>query len=65
MSKHSPFRAQFTKAPIDVQIRILTKVKTGFESLPQLVNELTRVNPVISVCRDGRASLLTDKHLFV
>jgi hypothetical protein len=60
----NPFRAKFTKlAPAD-QIKAVKKLQDRFPTLLQIVSELTKVDPVISIRQDGRLSFVTDKHLF-
>jgi hypothetical protein len=63
--KYNPFRTAFSKAAPDDQLKAVKKALPSFDSLQHAVNELVRVNPVISIRQDGRLSFLTDKHLFV
>jgi hypothetical protein len=63
--KYNPFRTAFSKAAPADQLKAVKKVVKSFDTLQQCVNELYRVNPVLSVRQDGRLMFLTDKHLFV
>lgn len=64
MTKKNPFRVRFTKAAIPDQLKAVKKLENRFPSLLQIVSELTKIDPVISIRQDGRMSFVTDKHLF-
>ena len=64
MSKNNPFRARFSRLPVPEQIKAVKKLEDRFPSLGQIVAELTKVDPYISIRQDGRLTFLSDKHLF-
>jgi hypothetical protein len=63
MSKQNPFRAKFSKLPVADQIKAVKKLQDRFPTLSQIVNELNRVDPVVSIRQDGRVTFLTDTYL--
>jgi hypothetical protein len=64
MTKKNPFRAKFSRLAVPDQIKAVKKLEDRFPTLQHIVNELMKVDPVISIRQDGRLSFLTDKQLF-
>jgi NAD kinase len=62
---YSPFRCKFSKAEPADQLKVLRKLTGKDTSLLNIINELFRIDPVISVRSDGRVNFLTDRHLFI
>ncbi|PAW94076.1 hypothetical protein CKK33_11450 [Mucilaginibacter sp. MD40] len=62
--EYKPFRVRFTKANTVDQLKAVKKLLNRHPSLTQIVNELTSVDPVITVYQNGSVNFLTDAHLF-
>jgi len=64
MPKHNPVMVQFNKADQNTQLKAARKALTPTDTLPQITNELSRVNPTLSIRKDGRIRFVTDTHIF-
>jgi ABC-type transporter lipoprotein component MlaA len=60
---YNPFRTAYSKLCPKDQLRLVKKLLSPTRTLTEVVNQLTRVDPYVTVQQSGRLSLMSDKHL--
>jgi hypothetical protein len=58
------WRCKFSRASLDLQLKVIKKLSKKATDLKALINDLYRVDPFISEWKNGTVNLLTDHHVF-